>query len=117
TRRSSDLGFERCAYKRLRVLGGGYQVRNHLPGFSKSCGECRWIPPRRIAPTKTFRVALAMTDAILRKTSPCHHGKDHHIREAPLGVSVSVRECRDSKGFPKNHHVTHELYPEEVRRR
>lgn len=58
-----------------------------------------------------------MTDAILRKTSPCHHGKTHHIREAPLGVSFSVKECRDSKGFPKNHHVTHELYPEEVRRR
>lgn len=58
-----------------------------------------------------------MTTTTLHKTSPCHHGVTHPILEAPLGVSFSVKECVDSKGFPRNHTVTIDRYPEEVRRR
>lgn len=53
----------------------------------------------------------------LRVVSPCSHGIAHDIRELPLGCSFSTRKCLNSKGVPKNHNVTVEAYPEEVRRR
>lgn len=59
--------------------------------------------------------ALDVVD--LRVVSPCEHGVEHPIKELMLGMSFSVRECRDSKGVPRNHRVTEDKYPTAVRRR
>lgn len=59
----------------------------------------------------------------LQVTSPCSHGITHEFLELPASdpekgrVWFSTKNCVDSKGFPRNHEVTKELYPKQVRRR
>lgn len=60
---------------------------------------------------------IERTTVTLHVTSPCEHGIKHDILELHANAHFGVRECVDSHGRPRSHHVTAEKYPQTVRRR